>query len=282
MKVRQIIKGFFLLSVVLGAQAQENVVSDIFRDTRVINGQSVRTNEEGMMKFIIGHRFGSFNSGRNSLYGLDLASMRIGLDYGITNNLTIGAGRGNYKDNIDLFGKWNFLEQSDNSPVAITGLFSTSMDTEPWNANQELVLSFKHRLVYATQVMIGRKFSDNISLQLVPTYLHRNLVEDDQSGSNGVFGLGAAGKWKLSHKISITGEYYFASSESLGTDNHNVFSLGVDFDSKGHVFQLILTNTQGMTERFYFGETTDSWSNGDIHLGFNVTRDFKIKGRKYK
>jgi hypothetical protein len=281
MKALRIIKIVFILCLALGAQAQENVVSDVFRDTRVVNGQSVRTNEEGVMKFIITHRFGTLNSGKNNLFGLDEAKMRIGLDYGITNNLTIGAGRGNYKDNIDMFVKWNLLEQSTKSPIAVTGLFSTSIKTDPFKIALQPVVTGKHRFVYATQVMVARKFSDNISLQITPTYLHRNLVDSTQ-GTNGVFGLGFAGRRKISKKLTILSEYYLSSKSQVGDSKKNVFSVGVEFDSKGHAFQLMLTNTQGMTERFYLGDTESDWLDGDIHLGFNVTRDFKVKGRKYK
>lgn len=92
-----------LLGFSLSTFSQE-LVSETFDDTRVVNGHSVETSKEGSMKFIIAHRFGLINGGLYELYGLDQSTIRLGFDYGLTDNITIGIGRSSFqKNNRRLF-----------------------------------------------------------------------------------------------------------------------------------------------------------------------------------
>ena len=85
---------------------------------------------------------------------------------------------------------------------------------------------------------------------------------------------------KLGKRISLNAEYYYlfiTDVESLSTPLYNPLSLGIDIETGGHVFQIILTNSVGMTENAFLGHTTGQWLNGDIHIGFNISRVFQIK-----
>lgn len=275
----------FLVSLILVltsfSQENEGVVLGTFRDTRIINGQSIKTNPKGTMKFIISHRFGSVAGGIQTLYGLDDATMRIGLDYGISDHFTVGLGRSSNEQTVDGFLKYRLLYQGKKSPVSVTSFLGNAIKTQAFAPRQEELLEFKHRLFYTYQVLIARKFSDIFSLQLMPSIVHRNLIQTEDD-SHTIFAIGFAGRLKLTKTITFTSEYYYTPPSLQGVENTNSLAIGIDINTKGHIFQIQLTNSRGMTEKFFIGETVNKWSDGDIHLGFNITRDFKIRGRKYE
>lgn len=266
----------------LNAQEKGEKTTYTFKDTRIINGQSVESNQEGQLKFLISHRFGSISGGIDEFFGLDQASIRLGLDYGIWDWLTIGIGRSSFEKTVDGFIKARVLHQreSNGSPLSITVLSSIATQTADF-PEQDRENYFSSRLFYANQVMFARKFSDRFSLQLMPTLVHRNLVESADV-NNDVISIGAATRFQLTKTISLQTEYYYTLPDQLAEQFYNSLSIGVDIETKGHVFQLNFSNSQGMIEKFFIGETRGQWSEGDIYFGFNISRDFQLKGRKYK
>jgi hypothetical protein len=137
---------------------------------------------------------------------------------------------------------------------------------------------FTSRLFYTHQLIIGRKFSEATSLQLMPTYSHRNLVQL-ASEPNDLLAVGIGGRQKLSKRISLNFEYYYQIPKYKLINTTNSLSVGFDIETGGHVFQLHFTNSQGMSERTFISETTGDWSKGDIFFGFNISRVFTI-GKK--
>ena len=133
-------------------------------------------------------------------------------------------------------------------------------------------------MTYAHQLLISRKFSDAFSWQLMPTLLHRNIVPTSDIAHD-VMAIGSATRLQVSKTISIQTEYYYTLPGQLEEGYRNSLSVGVDIETKGHVFQLHLSNSRGMIEKFFIGNTTGDWSKGDISIGFNITRDFRLRGR---
>jgi hypothetical protein len=260
--------------------SQEDV-SETFDDTRVVNGHSVETNKEGSMKFIIAHRFGLLNGGLYELFGLDQSTIRMGFDYGITDKITIGIGRSSFQKTIDGFVKARLLTQNTGggSPISLTWLSASDYNTLKSPANREI--DGKLRFSYTHQLLLAKKFGDAFSIQIMPTYLHRNLVPTKEF-SNDIFSVGTAGRLRLTQMLSLKAEYYIALPDQLSNANTNSLAVGVDIATKHHVFQLHVGNSRGMIEKFFISETYGEWSKGDIMLGFNITRDFQVKGRKYK
>lgn len=273
---------FSLVQLSLSAQEKGEKTSFTFKDTRIINGQSIETNQNGQLKFIISHRFGSINGGIDEFFGLDQATIRLGLDYGLWDWLTVGIGRSSFEKTVDGFLKARILHQreKDGAPLSITFLSSIATQTADF-PEQERENYFSSRLFYTNQLMFARKFSDRFSLQLMPTLVHRNLVESADV-ANDVVSIGAATRFQLTKMISVQTEYYYTLPDQLAEQYHNSLSIGVDIETKGHVFQLNVSNSQGMIEKFFIGETRGQWSEGDIYFGFNISRDFQLKGRKYK
>jgi hypothetical protein len=141
---------------------------------------------------------------------------------------------------------------------------------------------FSNRMAYMNQLLIARKFTPWLSLQLMPTHIHYNLVEykDDP---NDVLAMGIGGRLKLSNRISLTGEYYYVLPGSKlhqlsdpTKEAINSLTIGFDIETGGHVFQLLFSNSTAITERNIVGQTEGEWSRGDIHFGFNISRVFTI------
>lgn len=273
----------FLIPATAFSQSEDiQYVAHLFRGTRIINGHSVETLWEGELEFLISHRFGRLNGGAYELFGLDQSTIRLGLDYGVKSWIMAGIGRSSLGKHYDAYGKMQFLKQSSGKkfmPVSMTAFSSVAINTlKP--GNPEEVLPVHSRLSFVNQLLIGRKFDERLSLQVMPSWVHFNLVES-AAESNDIFSLGFSGAYRLSKNIALTFEYYHKVQGRLPTGRFNPIALGIDINTGSHVFQIHLTNANGMIGKAFIGETTGDWMNGDIHLGFNMSRTFKLKGRRY-
>ncbi|MBN1950710.1 MAG: hypothetical protein JW801_05875 [Bacteroidales bacterium] len=250
-----------------------------FKSTRIVSGHSIERMPARQMDFRISHRFGAFNNGAYEFWGLDQASMRISLEYGITDWIMIGVGRSTYEKAYDGFLKLSLLRQSKGEklmPVSVSYLAATTVNTLRWE--QEASLPFLYRVSYVHQVLIARKFNQNFSLEINPTYIHNNLVDTEQD-ANDIWALGIGGRYKITRRISVNAEYYYVfprAQNQQATPTFAPLSVGVDIETGGHVFQLHITNSTAMTEKGFIGETTGNWLDGDIRLGFNISRVFSL------
>lgn len=249
-----------------------------FLSSRVINSHSVEGTQKGILDFRILHRFGTLNKGLYEFFGLDNASMRMGFDYGVSDQLSVGIGRSTYQKQYDAFIKYAILRQKLNisMPISLSYLASGMVQTVKDN-NPLIKTSFSDRLFFANQLILARKMSKGFSLQLMPTLVHYNLVPKTADPNN-LYSLGASTRIKVSHTISINSEYYYQFNQIANTKNS--LSVGVDIETAGHVFQLHVTNSTGMTERSFITGTNGTWGNGDILFGFNISRKFEFKKRK--
>lgn len=261
-------------------QKETNYTTATFKSTRIMNGHSIERMPPGQLDFRISHRFGPVNSGAYNFFGLDQSNIHFSLEYGILKWFMAGIGRGSYEKTFDAFGKFSILRQSTgavNMPVSVSAVTSVALKTIKF-PDQTRTNYFSSRLAYTTQVLIARKINPLLSLQLTPSYIHRNLVATELD-PNDLFAVGAGGRIKLTKRISLNGEYYYLANPKSDFSQQicNPLSVGVDIETGGHVFQLIFTNSLGMIEKSFIGETTGSWKHGDIHFGFNISRVFTLK-----
>jgi hypothetical protein len=257
-----------------------NFATATFKSTRIMNGHSIEKMPPGQLDFRISHRFGRINSGAYEFFGLDQSNVHFGLEYGIFNWMMIGIGRGTYEKTFDGFAKFTLLRQSSGArfmPVSVSLLSSAALKSVKW-ADPSRTNYFSSRLSYVGQVLIARKISQVFSVQLSPSYVHRNLVATELD-PNDLFSLGAGGRMKLTKRISLNAEYYYLANPKkyMSQKVYDPLSIGFDIETGGHVFQLIFTNSVAMIEKGFIGETTGSWSKGDIHFGFNISRVFTLK-----
>ncbi len=265
-----------LLSL-LEEEEQINFVTAAFKTNRVVNLHSLENTPKGVLDIKISHRFGFINSGAYDFFGLDDATIRIGGDYGITDRLVAGFGRNSFEKTYDGYLKYKFFRQQTgkkNVPVTAAAFASTAIRTLRWE-NPDRENYFSSRLFYTFQAIIGRKFSKNFSMQIVPTVVHRNLVET-RAESNDVFAIGGGARLKLTSRLAINAEYIYVLPDQLAPQYQNSFSIGFDLETGGHVFQLHFTNSTSMVEKGFITETTGDWMNGDIHFGFNISRVFTV------
>jgi len=274
------------LENLLNGQMEEetNYTEATFKSTRIMNGHSIERTKAGQLDFRISHRFGTVNSGIYEYFGLDQSNVHFGLEYGITNWLMTGFGRGTYQKTYDGFFKLSILRQSTgkkNMPISLSWVSSMAINTLKWE-NTERTNYFSSRLSYVHQLLVARKFNERFSLELNPTYVHRNLVKTALD-MNDLWSLGAGTRFKLSKRISINAEYYAvlkAPGSQESTPSYNPLSIGFDIETGGHVFQLFFTNSLAMIEKGFIGETTGQWKHGDIHFGFNISRTFALINKK--
>lgn len=252
--------------------------SATFKTTRVAIGQSVELPPSGNLLFLIGHHFGAINTGYENLYGLKQATIRLGLEYGLTEWMAFGAGLNTDRNTWDGFMKFKVLRQSKGArrmPVTLDAFASTAIYTTKWE-DPDRDNKFTSRMSYAYQLILARKFCSAFSLQIVPSMVHKNLVPTPED-HNDIFTLGAGARFKISQRVAINAEYHHLfKGQVVSTTAYDSFSLGIDIETGGHVFQVFLTNSYGLYEESFLTETRGKWSNGDIFLGFNISRIFTI------
>lgn len=252
-----------------------------FKTTRLCIGQSIENPPNGNLVFIVSHHFGTVNQGAYEFFGLDQATTRIGFEYGVNDWLAIGIGRSTLNKTFDGFLKAKILRQSKgakNMPLSLSYFGSTAIVSLKWQ-DPDRNNYFTSRMSYAHQLLIARKFSNAFSFQLMPTLIHRNFVER-KVDQNDVFAIGAGGRIKISNRVSVNAEYYYLLPGQTADDFYNALTIGFDIETGGHVFQLFATNGRGAIEQAYIPQTSGSWLNGDIRIGFNITRVFTIRQPK--
>ena len=271
-----------LLSILDSVSPKETIYTyGTFKSTRVINGHSIERMPQGQLDFRVSHRFGRVNQGYYQFFGLDQGSTFLSLEYGITDWVMLGLNRASLEKTVSGFAKFSILRQSSgvrNMPVSMSYFVSTSVNGLKW-VDPTRTNYFSSRLNYTHQLLIGRKFNEQISLQIAPTLIHRNLVPTALD-NNDLFAFGMGGRYKLTRRVSFNIEYYPVIRPTWNyadTQFKNCFSVGFDIETGGHVFQLIFTNSLAIIEKGFIGETAGRWINGDIHFGFNISRVFTIK-----
>ena len=267
----------------LDSSSEETVYAKYsFKTDRVVNLHSLETTAAGVMDVKISHRFGPIDNGFYDLFGLDAATQRIGIDYGVSDDISIGINRNSLDKAYDAFGTFKFLKQSSGKitmPITAIFLASIAVRTEKFY-DATIVNSLTNRLYYTYQFILGRKFDETFSFELAPTFIHRNLVTVGTE-SNNIFALGVGGRIKLSKRIALTGEYVYVLPNQIDKQFYNSASIGVDIETGGHVFQFHFTNSPSMSEYAFITENTKQFGSAQsIRFGFNIARVFTVRGSK--
>ena len=276
-----------------------------FKTVRIGNAQSIETVKKNHLDFRIAHRFGNIydsdfpgdplNNMGQTFIGFDNSTdIRFSFDYGVTDNLTLGIGRSKYHKLLDGNLKYRFLEQTTDFSIPVSVAFFSSLaytfaqPNDPFFYGTDIVKDFKtneiHRFSFFHQLIIASKISDWLSLELLPSYMHRNYIKENTNTNNkandvnGFFTLGFGGRIKLSKRVSFIGDYYFNFAEFYQNNKsaYGPLSLGFEIETGGHVFSLLFTNASGLIENNYIPYTTDSWTKGQVKFGFCISRTFAL------
>lgn len=246
-------------------------VDSAFKAMKIVNLESTKLAAKKDFYFIVAHRFGSVEDGFEGFFGLDNAVTQIKFLYGLTDWLTVAVGR--TEQAYDVSGKVKIADQTTNGlPVSIVSFNSLAFNNQLKESNYPN-MNFENRMTYVTQILLSRKFNNWLSLELAPTFFHENFVIDDNQ-DNSQLAIGAGGRVKISKRVSINADYAVHTNRSGSSPFHNPLSVGVDIETGGHVFQMHFTNSQGIHEAGFLGNTTGQWDKGDIYFGFNLLRVF--------
>jgi hypothetical protein len=286
-------------------KTHEKVIAT-FKTSKVINAQSTETVKKGTMDFRVTHRFGNIGTasggGGHTLYGLDNSTdIRISFDFGITDNLTLGVGRSKANELIDGLVKYRFLTQTTDNHIPLSVAFYGDMSYNPQAADQfyngvvrtaEFRQNDIHRFSYVGQLLLARKFGSRLSIQLMPTFQHRNFVlasvnpDNGKEETNDLISLGGGFRLKITKRVSLIADYFYTLSDYRTNNSANPFfnplALGVEIETGGHVFHINFTNAAGIIENNFIPNTTDNWLKGGYKFGFNISRVFNLGGKKKK
>ncbi|GAB4255187.1 MAG: DUF5777 family beta-barrel protein [Vicingaceae bacterium] len=254
-----------------------------FKGIKLINANTVETTKKKTLEFRITHRFGNVGEeGEHTLFGLDNASnIRFSFDYGVTDNLSIGIGRSKTNEHIDGILKFRFLHQTNKLPFSAAYFTNVALTPSSKQFNE-----FAHRLSYTHQLIVASKISSGISLEILPTLVHRNYVESEINPENNAYdendliSIGFAARIKITKRTAFVADYFYTLS-NYRTNNtalafYNPFALGFEFETGGHVFHVNFTNSAGIIENDFIPYTNDTWENGQFKFGFNISRVFNI------
>jgi hypothetical protein len=292
-----------LLNLVEEKDAAPRKVFATFKTVKICNAQTIETVKKNHLDFRISHRFGNVydanlvnpvNETFQTFFGFgNVRDVRFSLDYGILNNLTVGIGRSSMNKLIDGYVKWRLLEQTTDNSMPISLAFFSSMGYTHAHTNEPsmyagvvrpLTTNELHRFNYFTQIIIASKVNDWLSLEILPSYMHRNYVRDrinsnnDAHDENGFVTMGIGGRIKLTKRMSLIGDYFYNISSffSNNPEAFNPLALGIEIETGGHVFSLFFTNASGLIENNFIPYTTDTWTKGQVKFGFTISRTFAL------
>lgn len=251
----------------------DSSVASAFKGLKIVNLESTKLAAKKDFYFVIAHRFGSVKGGLKELFGLDQSTIRFSFIKGFTDWLNIGVSRSSFNKTYDFMVKYRLLEQVENGfPVNIVGFNSVAINTLIDSDNYSS-FEFKHRITYLSELLISRKISDNLSIQIVPIVFHENYVQNITQ-ENTQFAFGGGGRYKLTKHLTFNVDYVYHLNRADNSPFNNPLSVGFDIETGGHVFQVHFTNSQPMYDAGFLTNTTGDWSNGDFFFGFNLSRVF--------
>ena len=246
-------------------------VNATFKAKRIVNSQSIEMPKPRILDFMILHRFGSMSNGAYDLFGMDEAVIRFDLKYGLSDRISFGIGRSSLNKTFDIFTKVKIMSQKTGyRSFPITLVFFSKMEIETIIKD----MSMNDRITYDFQFLLAKKFNRSLSLQLMPTLIHRNLVETN-SDSHDLISIGVGGRMKMTKRTSINFDTFFPVGQRSEAYRQG-WGIGYDIETGGHVFQLMLTNARGSFESEYIENASGTLKDLDLYLGFNIARVFYL------
>ncbi|SEG44356.1 DUF5777 family beta-barrel protein [Algoriphagus boritolerans] len=254
----------------------------IFHAPRHINLLTVEPLEKKTMHFAIMHTFGTLDGGIENLFGLDNgANIQFSFEFGLSDKLSLGAGRSSRDKFYNVYGRYLLLEQTQNNTIPLSMSFAggAGIVSNPYSfLSADERPDFADRLAYFGQVMFARKFSNKVSLQVSPTlayFVNPLPIYQIEGNQNLYLALGFSGKYKVTDRSSLTLQYI----PNLNSDLRSNFGIGWDVEVGGHVFQMYFVTSQALNEQYLL-----AGGNGvpgeEFRLGFNVNRIFALGQRK--
>jgi hypothetical protein len=255
---------------------KEKLERPAFESSFIIDNPTNVLFNKGALEATMQHRFGNIKEG-NTLAGIygDGSNIRIALSYAIHERLTIGYGTTKNDRLQDFNWKVGILRQTRSNKVPASVSYYGNFTIDARKASKFFVA--QHRFSNFHQLVIARRFSPNISLQLAPSVSHFNLVGADMENDRVAISFG--GRIKVSPQTALMFDYSQPITQFEDSDvdlNLPGVSLGVEFATSAHAFQLFITNYNGIVPQQNYMKNTNDFFSGDILIGFNITRIYNF------
>lgn len=243
-----------------------------FKAMKIGNLQSTKVAHKGDLYMYVSHRFGTLKDGTSTFFGLDNANTKIQLVYGLLEGLQIGLSRESLRKTYAGSLKLALLQQTKNFPFKVVGYGTINLNTE-LSSERFPLLKYADRLSYASQLLISRRFSKNLSLEIAPGFVRQNLVLESFQDHEQV-NIGFGGRIKFTKRTSLNIDYVYNLNRASQSIYNDPLTIGIDIETGGHVFQLLFSNAQSTNEPSFISNAEGDWSDGDIFFGFNIVRVF--------
>lgn len=267
-----------------------------FKSIWIIDNQTVMVPAKGTFEMDIMHRFGTIQKGYKDLYGFfSPSNIRLGVTYAPIKKLNLGFGITKSYMLWDVSAKYSIITQTKGKyPVSITYYGNAAYST--LNDNDKSIFKYTtQRASYFNQLIIARKITDKLSIQVAPDVSHQNAVngyytKNDSTGKTifrnmkyDHFAISVSGRYQLT-KVTALMVNYDQPITKHATDNPNPnFAVGLEFNSSGHSFQLFMgtysllspqrNNLYNTNNPFGYTKSDDTKVKGGAFLiGFNITR----------
>ena len=249
-----------------------------FGTTTLIDINTTETPYKGGLQLEIQHRFSVIIDYHN-LFGIyGSANTRIGLNYGITDRLMIGAGT--TKDNKlqDIQWKYLILQQTedDKMPLSLSYYGNLLIDLRkeevfgPAEGFRQI-----HRLSYFTQIIAARKLNNMFSVEIAPSVAYFNSVQENADSTSGYknlnFGISAGARANIFGSHSVILEYdQLLTKQNIPVQPKPNLSLGWEISTATHTFQIFAANYNQIINQRNLLFNTNDWKDRKWLLGFNI------------
>jgi hypothetical protein len=261
-----------LLEELENEATEETFEQPAFKAMKIGNLQSTKVAAKGDLYMYVSHRFGTLKDGISTFFGFDNANTKIQFVYGVFDGVQLGISRESLRKTYAVSAKFKLKEQNDKFPMSVVGYTTANINSEV-STDRYPYIKFGDRVSYASQLLISRRINNKFSIELAPTFVRQNLVYEPEQQHN-QFALGAGGRMKVSKRMSINLDYVYNFSRYKESIYNNPFTIGLDIETGGHVFQLLFSNAQSTNEPGFISNAEGDWSDGDIFFGFNIVRVF--------
>ena len=261
---------------------KRSYVKNTFEGTYIIDEQSVIVPIKGTFEFDIQHRFGTIANGTTDFFGIFAsATMRLGANYVVANNVQLGFGATNERMQVDGTLKWAILKQTKNGsmPVSVSYFGDAAMDTRKAD-NTTIFVNASDRFSFFNEILIARKFSEKLSLQAGFNVAHFNnlLGYQDASGNvqpilkNDNFGASVSGKYTVTDGMALIATYDQPLTQNPANNPHPNLALGIDMRTSGHDFQIFIGNYSSLIPQNNFVFNQNDFHKRQFLIGFNISR----------
>jgi hypothetical protein len=280
-----------------GASEGLKPVKNTFKSVWIIDNQTVMVPIKGTFEMDIMHRFGTVNKGYEDFWGFFAPSnIRLGVNYAPIKKLYLGIGI--TKSNMLWDGniKYSIITQSQKGgyPVSVTYYANMAYDTRK-DPDASLFKYNTNRFSYFHQLIIARKVTDRLSVQVAPSLSHQNFVygfyKQVDSATRTIanamnhnhIAVAFSARYKLTDVTSLLFNYDQPITKHYSNNPNPNISFGVEFNTSNHSFQLFAGNYYFLNPQRnnlfnknspfnYTDGAGNSVKGGKFLIGFNITR----------